>query len=347
MLELNHPKAKQQERRSHEGWNIAELLKMHLGFAPSFILTTALELSVFSHVAAGRRTAEEIADAAGARPRPMRMLLDALVGMQLLARNPQGYELTPIAAQCLVRESPDYVGDMFVLARLWDSWSHLTETVRTGKPFRPVENQEEAEEFFPQLIRGLHVMNREPARRTAEALGAGNDRHGLRVLDVGCGSGVWSIAVAEADRQAHVTAQDFPGVLDTTRQFLKRHGVEDRYNFLPGNLKEVDFGVDRFDVALLGNIVHSEGELSSRDLFRRIHRALRSSGRMVVIDMIPNDERTGPPFALLFAVNMLVNTEFGDTYTMAEYTRWAREAGFRDMEAVDINWHSPLVIAHK
>lgn len=347
MLELNHEKVEQQEHRPEEGWTVADLLQMHLGFAPSRILTTALELNVFSHIAAGNRTVTELAGAAGTTERGMRMLLDALVGSQLLNKDSQEYQLTPIAAQCLVRNSPDYVGDMLDLDRIWASWSGLTETVRTGTPFRPVERQQEAEAFFPKLIRGLHVMNREPARRTAEALGAGRDRRGLQVVDVACGSGVWSIAIAQADKQARITAQDFPGVLDSTRAFLKRDGVEDRYDFLPGNLKEVDFGIERFDLALLGNIVHSEGEISSRDLFRRIHRALRPSGRMVVIDMIPNDDRTGPLFPLLFAINMLVNTEFGDTFTRAEYTRWIREAGFQRADAVDVSWHSPILIAQK
>ena len=92
-------------------------------------------------------------------------------------------------------------------------------------------------------------------------------------------------------------------MFETTREYLKRHGVEDRYDFLPGDLKQVDFGEDRFDLALLGNIVHSEGERSSRDLFKRLRTALSPGGRLVIIDMVPNDERTGPPFALLCALH--------------------------------------------
>jgi ubiquinone/menaquinone biosynthesis C-methylase UbiE len=328
-------------------WSVADLLQMHLGFAPSRILRTALELDVFSEIAAGKKTAAEIARGIRATERGTRMLLDAMVGLRLLDRTAAGYDLTPIATQHLVRESPDFIGDMLQMERLWSSWAGLTETVRTGRPYRPVEQQQEAEKFFPQLVRSLHIMNRQPARRTAELLGAGNSQRGLRVIDVACGSGVWGIAVAEADKDARVTAQDFPALLDITRTYVKNHGVERRYEFLPGDLKQVDFGEDRFDIALLGNIVHSEGERSSRDLFRKMHRALRPGGRIVIIDMIPNDERTGPPFALLFAINMLVNTESGGTYTIEEYTRWLKEAGFARVETIDIEWHSPLVVATK
>ncbi len=347
MKETIQPQRQTSESFLAEGWNLNALIQTHLGYAPSRILASAIDFSVFDRIAAGNHTAREIAEAAGASERGMRMLLDALVGMQILDKSAQKYMLTPVAAQHLLRDSPDYLGDLLNLDRLWESWGRLTETIRTGKPFSPVEHQKQAEEFFPKLIRGLHVMNREPARRIAEILGAGKKHSGLRVLDVACGSGVWSIAIAEADSRARVTAQDFPGVLGTTAEFVKRHGLTNRYEYLPGDLKQVDFGKERFDLALLGNIVHTEGERSSRDLFRRIHEALHPGGKMVVIDMIPNDERTGPPFPLVFALNMLVNSEYGDTYTIAEFGDWVKTAGFSRMEAADIDFHSPILIAHK
>jgi len=230
---------------------------------------------------------------------------------------------------------------------LWESWGQLAEVVRTGKPRRPVEKQELAEQFFPILVRTLHILNREPSRRMAQVLGGGNSRNGLKIIDIACGSGVWGIAIAEADPEARITAQDFPAVLSVTREFLKRHGVEAQYDFLPGNLREADFGAARYDVAILGNIVHSEGERSSRDLFRRLYKALRPGGQIVIIDTIPNEARTGPPFPVFFALNMLLNTEEGDTYTLAEYTRWLQEAGFTRVETADIASHSPLIIGFK
>src|SRR5438270_16109 len=136
-------------------------------------------------------------------------------------------------------------------------------------------------------------------------------------------------------------------LLETTRGYLKRHGVEDRYDFLPGDLKEIDFGEDRYDLALLGNIVHSEGEESSRDLFKRLYGALKAGGRIVIIDMIPNNERTGPPFPLFFALNMLVNTEKGSTYTLADYTEWLNAAGCKRVATADIQSHSPIIIGYK
>jgi ubiquinone/menaquinone biosynthesis C-methylase UbiE len=323
--------------------NPQQLLQLSMSYTSSRILAAAVRLDVFAPLAAGPATADDVARAAGASERGTRMLLDGLIALQLLTKEGGRYRLTPAAAQYLLRDSPDFIGAILEDDTLWQTWAGLTDAVRTGRPPRRVEDQAEAERFFPVLIRSLHVLNREPARRAAQVLLAGGTR-GPAVLDVACGSGVWGIAVAEADPDALVTFQDFPGVLEHTRQYTGRHGVAGRCTYLPGDLKQVDIGEGRYDLALLGNIVHSEGERSSRDLFRRLHRALRPGGRVVVIDLLPNDERTGPPYPLVFALNMLVNTEAGDTYTLAEYTRWLNEAGFGRVDTADVGSHSPIVI---
>jgi ubiquinone/menaquinone biosynthesis C-methylase UbiE len=323
------------------------LHQLHFSFVPSQVLSAALRLGVFSSIAAGRKNIPTVARAAGASERGVRMLLDSLVPLGLLTKRGANYALTPLAQRYLVSKSPDYLGTFFESDALWDSWSHLTDVIRSGKPVHRVGDQREAERIFPVLVKTLHVLQRERAQIAARALGSTGRRKDLRVLDIACGSGVWGIPYAELNPQARVTAQDFPAVLKVTRQYLKRHGVSHQYEFLPGDLKTVDLGVGRYDVAILGNIVHSEGEKSSRDLFQRLHRALASGGRVVIVDMVPNDERTGPAFPLFFALNMLVNTEQGDTYTLAEYNRWLRAAGFAQVATKDIGSHSPLVIATK
>ncbi|HWP84794.1 MAG TPA: class I SAM-dependent methyltransferase [Terriglobia bacterium] len=323
------------------------LHQLHFSFVPSRVLSVGVRMGVFSHVAAGRQTVPAIARAAGGSERGMRMLLDALVALGLLTKAGQRYGLTPLAARYLVRKSPDYLGSFLETDGLWESWGKLEQVIRTGQPVFRVEQQDRAEQFFPVLVRTLHVLQRDRAVTAARALGSLQRRKGLRVVDVACGSGVWSIPYAEANRTARVTAQDFPAMLKVTRQYLKRHGVLNQYDFLPGDLKSVDFGISGYDVAILGNIVHSEGERSSRNLFGRLHRALVPGGRLVIVDMVPNDDRTGPPFPVFFALNMLVNTEQGDTFTLAEYRRWLKEAGFSSVTDKDIGAHSPLIIATK
>lgn len=331
--------------RPGAGPDAAAITQMAFSFVPSRILAAALELGIFDHIAGGRRTPAEVAQAAAASERGTRMLLDSLAALELLAKRDGHYDLAPIAAEHLVRGRPGYAGSALEAGSIERGWRNLTEVIRTGAPVQHGESQKDAEEFFPALVRSLHVTNAPFAQRLAAALGAGASHRGLRVLDVACGSGVWGIAIAEADREASVTAQDYPRVLETTREYVRRHGLQNRFEYLPGDLKQVGFGENRYDLAILGNIVHSEGERSSRDLLRRVRRALRPGGRVAVVDMVPNDTRTGPPFPVFFALQMLLNTGEGDTFTLAEYTRWLQEAGFTEVETADLGSHSPAVIA--
>lgn len=327
------------------------LMRMHLAMAPARVLSCALQLDLFSRLAEGLDTVPALAQASAASERGTRMLLDALCALGLATKSDGRYRPTAEARTYLDRASSDYLGALMETDDLWNAWTKLADAVRTGRPVWTVERQERAEQFFPILIRTLHVLNREPARRLAKALEAGRKHPGLSVLDVACGSAVWSIAIAESDPTAHVTAHDFPGILHETRNFVLRHGLADRFDFLAGDLKEVDFGSDRYDLAILGNIVHSEGEHSSRDLFRRLHRALRAQGRLAIIDFVVDEDRTGPPPAVFFALNMLVNTECGDTYTLSEYRAWLHDAGFVSVQTADIGSQlgviSPAIIGTK
>lgn len=327
------------------GDGLALIMQLAFSHVPAQVVVSAARLRLFAHVGAAGGTASEVAGRAATSERGTRMLLDALVALGLLTKSGGRYNLTPTAAEHLVAESPNYVGAMWEMPGWLESWNDLPEVVRTGSPVNSIEDQATAEQFFPALVRSLHVMNMEPARRAAEAMGAAAE--GLRVLDVACGSGVWGIPFAEANPRTRVTAQDFGGLFDVTREYVARHGVESQYEYLAGDLKEVDFGENSYDLALLGNIVHSEGERSSRDLFKRLHRALRTPGRLLVMDMVPDDARTSPPFPLFFALNMLLHTREGDTYTLAEYADWLDAAGFARVATADIGSHSPLIVAHK
>ncbi len=328
------------------------IFQMNMSFMPSRMICAGVQLSVFSAITSESKTAEQIASQTKCSLRGMTMLLNALTGFKLLEKAGDRYGLTPISERYLVRDSPDYIGAMMEHGdMLWNNWAQLTEVVRTGHPAIRVETKETAEGFFPILVRGLHVLNSQPARQAALSLGIGVAAKGLSVLDVACGSGVWGIAIAEADPSSRITAQDFPGVLNVTREYVERHKVAKQYDYLPGDLKTVDFGENLYDLAILGNIVHSEGERSSCILFRKLHRALKSKGKIVIADIIPNDNRTDPEWPLLFALNMLVNTEEGNTFTFPEYRRWLCEAGFSHVEEFPMGKHinsdSPLVVAYK
>ncbi len=328
--------------------SLQTLLPLMFSFAPNRILASAIQLRVFPEIAAGRATLANLAASTGTNARALRMLLDALTGMALLDKSDGQYHLTELAGRHLLPASPDYIGTILETDDVWESWSGLADTIRAGQPPAPRDKPGAAEEFFSRLVRGLHVANYPVAQRAAEALRAGTDRAGLEIIDIGCGSGVWGIAVAQADPTARLTLQDLPGVLDrVTRAMVARYGLSDRTRYRAGSYHEMDLGTAEYDLAILGNIIHMESAEGTHRLFQLAARALRPGGRLAIIDMFPNDERTGPFFPLMFALNMLVATSHGDTYTLAELRLWLSEAGFSGIETFDIGHHSPLLVARK
>ncbi len=317
------------------------------GFIPSRVAMTAVQVGIFDAIEAGATTAETIAEHCECDPRATRMLLDTTTALGMCQKADGRYSLGPLTQKLLVSSSPNYIGALVQSNVMWDRWSHLTETVRTGEPVAQVESPGVAAAFFPSLVAALHLRNRRGAQLVAQWLKNRLPAFDARVLDVACGSGVWSIAIAEACPQSHVTANDFPALLERLPAYLEPHGLTDRYSFLAGDLKAVDFGEEQFHAAILGNIVHSEGEAGSRKLLQQLHRAMKPGGHVVIVDMVPNDERSAPVYPLAFALNMLLNTRHGDTFTLAEYTEWLHDAGFKRVETVDVQMHSPVIVGSK
>jgi hypothetical protein len=143
-----------------------------------------------------------------------------------------------------------------------------------------------------------------------------------------------------------VTAVDWPEVIAVTRKTVARFGLMKRFQFVAGDLLMADFGRNHA-VATLGHILHSEGEERSRALLRKTFDALASGGTIAVAEFLVNDERTEPLVGLLFAVNMLVNTDRGDTYSFGEISAWLAQAGFVNPRTLDAPGPSPLILATK
>jgi len=311
-------------------------------------LVTGVELGVFDCIAGGKHAAKEVAAAAGASPRGITRLLDALVGIGYLRKHGGRYGLRPLAATFLVRGGERYLGDRARIIRdHWDTWGELPEAVKSGRAVTPVNVVERGKEFFPQLVKALFAGNFATSRVAAMGLPEKTRRGIRRILDVAAGSGAWSLGFAKVIPEARVTALDLAEVIPVTREYAAKLGVADRYDYREGDLKVTDFGRERYDLVILGHIIHSEGEARGRELLRKSHGALRPGGLLLIAEQIPNDARTGPPLAMLFGLNMLLHTEEGNVYTLREYRAWLKAAGFRKVKTISVPALSPLILATK
>lgn len=324
------------------------ILQFAWGYSIPLMIEAAIENRVFDVLDAGPRTLAEVSKETGASERGLRNLMNALVGFQLLAKSDGRYSLTPESAAFLVSTKPSFQGGMFrhISTQLIPKWLGISEVVRTGKPSASVNQQNSGGEFFAKFVEDIFPMSYRAACTLAEALGVAKATSNVSVLDIAAGSGVWSIALAQASPKVHVTAVDWPQVLPVTQKVTARFHVGDRYKFVAGDILEADLGSGH-NIATLGHILHSEGEARSRKLLDRVFAALGSKGTIAIQEFLVDEDRSGPPNGLIFAVNMLVNTDTGDTFTLKEIGGWLKASGFVDVRTIEAPGPSPLILATK
>jgi SAM-dependent methyltransferase len=322
------------------------LLQIAWGYAPPLILETALNYRLFDLLDQKPQTVRELATRSGASARGLTAILNALVGLEFLVKRGDRYALTPESEAFLVSTNPAYHGGFFrhVIRQILPQWLRLKDAVHNGRPVVTANQQANGQKFFAEFVEGLFPLSYNASQVLGEHLGIPQAKAPVSVLDIGAGSGVWGIALAHQSPHVTVRAVDWPAVLKVTRKLAQRHGVGNRLRTVPGDLLKADFGTGH-QVATIGHILHSEGPERSRQLLRKTFRALAPGGTIAISEFVPNEDRTGPPGPLIFAVNMLLHTQAGDTFTFAEMAGWLREAGFANPRLLKAPAPSPLVLA--
>jgi len=324
------------------------IMQFAWGFAPTLVIQAAIQHRVFDLLDESPKTIKELAKKSGASERGLTAIANVLVGFNFLSRQGERYKLTPESAAFLVSTKPGYQGALFnhMSGQIIPTWLHLSKVVGTGKPVDLVNEQKRGAAFFAKFVESIFPLSYMPARSLGEHLKLSKTKTPVSVLDIAAGSGVWGIALAQQSPLVSISAVDWAPVLPVTKKVAKRHGVGHRLKTIPGDLLKVDFGTGH-QIATLGHILHSEGRERSRQLLRKVFKALAPGGTIAIAEFVPNDERTGPPAPLIFAINMLVNTTVGDTFTFAEMSRWLRDAGFEKPRQFDAGGVSPLILATK
>ena len=324
---------------------------MQLGFAyaPPLVIGAAVSNKIFDTLESGPKTVAQVSTQTGASERGLRILMNALVGLDLLKKDRQEkYSLTPESAAFLVSNKPSTLARFFPMnaQRLIPHWLKLDEIVRTGRPSESRNQEHPGTEFFTELVENIIPMSYGSAQKLGDHLKLAKAKNTVRVLDLAAGSGIWGIVLTQKSSRVHATAVDWAGMISTTKRITEKFGVRGRFEFIEGDLLEADFGSD-YDVATLGHILHSEGQKRSRQLLKKTFRALKPSGTIAVAEWLVNDRRTEPVHALMFAVQMLVNTEKGDTFSFNEIKSWLEEAGFKKVRKLEAPGPSPLDLATK
>lgn len=330
--------------QSSEILDPAVLLERINSFRFARIVLTANELGIFDTLTGGPLESEKVAELTACDPRATDRLMNALVSAGLLIKQAGKFSNTAFGARFLVRSSPAYLGGLDLTNATWKTWSTLTDAVRKGTTVamdshindRPAAWQE-------SFIAAMHARAAQPAREVAEALrvqGPG------RILDVGGGSGIFAFEMVRRDDLLKATVFDLPAILPITIRYIREAGMEDRVDAAAGNYLSGDFGTG-FDLVFMSAIVHINNPEENALLIRKGAEALKAGGRLVVLDHIMSEDRTSPAVGAFFALNMLVGTRSGDTYTLEEIRQWMHDAGLTDIGLTETPGGQQLVTGHK
>jgi precorrin-6B methylase 2 len=311
--------------------SLAELFQLGY-YWETKILLTAVSLDVFSALEGRSCTAPEAASKLGADERALGLVLNALVAIGLLTKDADGFANSDVAQRYLVRNRPGYVGHLLLLHDAeWMHWGQLEQAVRTGRS--PVTSH--VFNTDPELGANVLAVLDRIGQQGGRSLAAGLQLDGVqRFLDLGGGAGTNAIACCTQCPQLQATVFDLPQTLKVTERVVKDAGLDSRIALLPGDFNRDSLG-GPYDAILMSDILHYQGPETNAALVKKCAAHLKAGGRLFIKDRFLDESRTSPAWVAAFAVHILVNTERGRCYTVAEAVGWMKDAGLEAIVAME------------
>jgi SAM-dependent methyltransferase len=307
--------------------SLAELFQLGY-YWETKILLTAVTLDVFSMLEGKSSFASEAAAQLGADARALGLLMNALVAMGLLNKEDERYANTDVAQRYLIRNRPGYVGHLLLLHDAeWKNWAGLEEAVRTGRS--PVTGH--VFDTDPELGANVLAVLDRIGQQSGRSLAEGLRLEGVeRFLDLGGGAGTNAIACCKHYPALHAVVFDLSQTLKIAERAVTEAGLQSRITLLPGDFHRDSFG-GPYDAILMSDILHYQGPDSNAAVVKKCAQHLRPGGKLFIKDRFLDESRTSPAWVAAFAVHILVNTERGRCYTVAEAVGWMEEAGFESV----------------
>jgi len=326
--------------------DFSQLMGLASGHAEARIVQTAVELRVFDALEARPLSSVAAAAQLQLNERALELLLNALAALGLLEKSGEKFALAGISRLYLLRSSPHYVGGMIGFdAMLWRAWERLPEAIRTGLPARPPDMYQGDPGETEIFINAMDSLVK--ARGDTEALAGALDWSKIgTLLDVGSGPATYPIALCRRFPQLRAAIVDLPGTSKITGKFVAGAGLAARIDLIPADYRS-DPLPGSFDAILLSNIIHGENQDRNAALMRKLAANLNPRGQLIIKDHILDDSRAEPAVGATFSLLMLLTTDGGRCYGLAEIAGWMKQAGLNRVERIDLPapLTSSLVIA--
>lgn len=294
-----------------------------MAFWKSRTIMTGCDLDVFTEIDRKAGSAKEIAQELGVDQFALERLLNGLAAIGLLEKKDGSFHLTDMGGLLSSLRLDSILPAVLHFSDVWNLWNNLTGVVRKGRRPGTVEHHGDnrSRESF---IGAMDVIGRNLSVEIARSVDAG--RFG-RLLDIGGASGTYTVAFLHENPGLTAVLFDLEPVIEIARKRLGDDGLLDRVNLAAGDFYKDELP-EGCDLALLSAIIHQNSPSQNVDLFKKIHRALLPGGSLIIRDHVMDETRTAPPMGSLFALNMLVATPGGDTYTFDELRSELEQAGF-------------------
>ena len=308
-------------------------------YATELLTAAVAHLNLFAHLAAGPVTLEELRNTLALAPRAANVLVTALRAMSLIARAPDGrLSMTPLAREHLTPDGAFEISDYIGLAANSPGVLAMVDRLRTNRPGAAEKTDQGAAFIYRDGIesamdsqasaRRLTLALAGRAKNVAPVLAQRFDLAGAKVLlDVGGGTGIYSIALLQRHPSLRAIVFDRAEVLKVAAEFAGEFGVADRLELVPGDMFK-DQLPDKADVVLLSNILHDWDVPDCERLVDRCARALRPGGRLVVHDVFLDDDLGGPQPVALYSAALFSITE-GRAYSAGEYRAMLNNASLK------------------
>jgi hypothetical protein len=302
-----------------------QILELMSGFRPACIIGAGAELDIWGRLGDKSLSAEALAQLLDCDLRAIAMLLDAVAALGLLTKNAGCYHVPDEVRPLLTEGGPNTVLPMVRhTMNILRGWSQLAWTVKSGIPCPRQASIRGFEADRAAFIAAMHAVSGPIADDLVAQLGPLRFRH---LLDVGGASGTWTLAFLRAVPGAKATIFDLPDAIRQAEERVKQSEFASRVVLVSGDFYSDDLPAG-CDFAWLSAIAHQHSRRHNRDLFLQVFKALEPKGQIAVRDIVMDPCRTSPRDGALFAINMLVNTESGGTFTFEEFAEDLRAAGF-------------------
>jgi len=334
----------------------SKIMQIGMGFWASKTLLTAVKMELFTHLATGALSAEEIKQKLGLQDRGLYDFLDALVALGFLNRS--GLNHTAIYSNAqdselfLDKNKPSYMGGILEMAnnRLYPFWSHLEDALKTGEPQNEQRNGEVA--LFDMLYADdarlrefLHAMGGIQAGNFMMFSEKFDFSNYQTHCDVGGAGGNLSIQIAKNNPHMKCITFDLPKVAPVARENIEMMGLGDRITSQAGDFFEET--LPKSDVITMGNILHDWGLEDKKMLTQKAYEALNDGGSFVVIENLIDNDRKENAFGLMASLNMLIETDAGYDFSPADFEEIAIAAGFKEVSHMPLTGPASAVIAVK